>query len=174
MEEATQPSTRSIGVKYGLIMGLIGILLFVVYDLAGIPNDSAIRYIGFIPSIIIIFLAHKAFKEEGDGYMSFGQGFSIGAVGSIVSGLMNAVVMYVYIGFLAPDYIERMKEQNLRQWEERGMSDTEIAQAEQFSDFMMNAGFMSIMALVFGIIFGLIITLIVAAITKKQDPQEII
>ena len=155
-------------------MGLVSIVLFVVYDLAGVPNNSWIRYISFIPPIIIIYLAHKSFKDEGDGYMSYGQGFSIGAVASVISSLMNAVIMYVYIGYLNPDYIDQIKDENLQKMEEQGLSDAQIEQANQFSEFMMNAGFLSIMALIFGIIFGIIITLIVAAITKNQDPQEII
>lgn len=174
MEEATQPSTRSLGVKYGLIMGLIGIVLFVVYDMAGVPNSSSIRYLGFIPGIIVLFLAHKAFKDEGDGYMSFGQGFGIGFTASLVSSLMNAVIIYVYVSFLNTDYIDNIKAENLRTWEEQGMTDAQISQAEQFSEFMMNAGAFSIMAVIFGLIGGVIMSLIVSAITKKQDPQEVI
>lgn len=174
MEEATQPSTRSIGIKYGLISGLVGIVLFVVYDLAGIPNDSAIRYVSFIPGIIILVLAHKAFKDEGNGYMSFGQGMGIGTAAAFIGSLMSAVVMYVYIAFLSPGYIDKIKEQNLRTWEEQGMTDAQIAQAEQFSGFMMNPGAIAIMALIFGIIGGVIMALIVSAFTKKQDPAEII
>ncbi len=174
MEEATQPSTRSIGVKYGLISGLIGIVLFVVYDLAGVPSSSTVRYLGIIPGIVILVLAHKAFKDEGDGYMSFGQGFGIGFMAALVSSLMNAVVMYVYMAFLSPDYIDRIKEENMRTWEEQGMTDAQIAQAEQFSEFMMNPGAITIMAVIFSMIAGIIMALIVSAITKKQDPQEII
>lgn len=174
MEEAIQPSTRSIGMKFGLIMGLIGIVLFVVFDMANIANNSPIRYIGLIPSIVIIFLAHKAFKDEGDGYMSYGQGFGIGFVASLISSLMTTVIMYAYVSFINTDYIAKIQDENLRQWEEQGLTDAQIEQAQQFSDFMMNPGAISIMALIFGVIGGIVITLIIAAFTKKQDPQEII
>ncbi|MDW3193864.1 MAG: DUF4199 domain-containing protein [Cytophagales bacterium] len=174
MEEATQPSTRSIGIKYGLISGLVGIVLFVVYDLAGIPNDSKIRWISFLPGIVILILAHKAFKDEGNGYMSFGQGMGIGTAAAFFGSLLSAAIMYVYVAVVSTDYFERMAEQNLRTWEEAGMSDAEISAAEQFSGFMMNPAAFTVMALIGGFIGGIIMALIISAFTKKQDPAEII
>ncbi|NJN43186.1 MAG: DUF4199 domain-containing protein [Flammeovirgaceae bacterium] len=72
------PTTRSVGMKYGLYLGVIGIAYFTVMSVMGMDMQSGIgRWGGLVFDVIIIFLAHKAFKDDGDSFMSIGQGTGI-------------------------------------------------------------------------------------------------
>lgn len=171
MEENLQPSTRSIGFKYGLILGLISIVLFIVFDFAGLSTNSWARWVGIIPTIALIFMAHKAFKDDGDGFMSYGQGVGIGAWLSMLSALVSSVFTMLYIMFINPSYMDAAKQEQIQQLEEQGMTDAQIEQAMSFAEMFMSPGAILIFGLIGGTIIGVIISLIIAAITKEDNPQ---
>lgn len=80
MEESAAPtiSTRSVGIRYGLIMGVIGIALFVVFIVADVDIQGPARWLNVLVLAVLIFLAHKHYKDNGDGFMTIGQGTGIG------------------------------------------------------------------------------------------------
>ena len=174
MEEISQPSTRGIGFKYGLILGLISIVLFIVFDFAGVSTSSWARYIGIVPTAILIFMAHKAFKDEGDGYMRFGQGMGVGFWLSALSSAVSSVFAMLYVMFINPNMMDAAKQEQIQKMEEQGMTDAQIDQAMGFAEVFMSPVAMLIFGLIGGILIGVIISLIVSAFTKNDNPQEFV
>ena len=56
-------TTRSAGIRYGVIGGLVSIVYFLVLTTAGVDMSQGVgRWAGLLITIAIIFLAHKYFK----------------------------------------------------------------------------------------------------------------
>ncbi len=174
MEESTeQPTTKSVAMKWGIINGLIGIIFFLILDFTGL-SQSPVQYFGLVITIAIIFLAHKEFKDLGDGFMSYGKGLGIGTLISVISSAISSLFMYVYVSFVNPAYIDAVKDKQITDMQNRGMSDAEIDQAMQFSSGFMSPVAITIFAVIGGIFFGFILSLLVSIFTKNNNPEEAI
>lgn len=171
--EENQVTTGKISIRYGLISGLIAIAFMVVVDLAGLTGNTTFQYLWYLILAGIIYMAHKSFKDEGDGFMNYGQGLGIGALLSLISSIISSVFFYIYVSFINTEYMTVIMDMQRAKLEEQGMADAQIEQAME-----MTAKFMSpVMMVVFGIVgtvfFGVIISLIVSAITQKKRPENL-
>ena len=177
MEETTAPSvsTRSVGIRYGLIMGIIGIALFVVFIAADVDVQGPARWLNVLVLAVIIFLAHKYFKENGDGFMTIGQGTGIGFWMSLVSSAISSVFTYVYVKFIDTTFIQQMMDKQREAMEAKGtLSEEQVDQAMNMTSKFMTPEMMVVFGLVFGIIFGVIIALVVGLFTQKKNPEPFV
>jgi hypothetical protein len=172
MEETTEtaaPSVRSVGVKYGLISAGIGIAFFLGMQLTGnspLGGGWGIGLARFAIAIVILVMAHKAFKDEGDGFMTYGQGFGIGVWITIFSLLIGGLFAYVYANFIDLTTMETFYEEQAEQMRDRGQSDDQIAIAQEWTKKLFWVFFF-----VFGFIFSLIVPLVVTIFTQKKNQQ---
>ncbi len=171
MEESSNVSNKSVALKYGLISGLVGIIFFLVLDFLGQGTNRGLTWIGIVFSAVIMFLAHKEFIKDGDGYMSYKQGLGIGTLMSVVGSSINAVFMFVYIKFINTSFVDVIREQQIMEMEKRGMKDAEIEQAMKIAEMFIGPVAMAIFSIIFGILFGFILALIISAFTKKVNPE---
>jgi hypothetical protein len=167
-------TARAVGIRFGLISAVISIAYFVILNIAGIDMTQGFwNYVGYIVPIVILVLAHKYFKENRDGFMSYGQGISIALWIGVVSAVISSVFTYLYIKFIDTSFLETVKNRQMEVMEEKGMSDEQIDQAMQFSSMFMTPEAMFIMMLLGGIFMTLIIGLIVTIFTQKKNPQPV-
>lgn len=173
MESTTQPTVKSISTKWGLINGLLSIIFFVIIDFSGMAGNQSLSWIGIAIFIALLVLAHKEFKNEGDGYMSFGQGLGIGTLIAVVSSLISSVFTYIYVSFINPNMIEVILEKSISDMEKAGRSQAEIDQAMPYVEMFTSPTAMLLMGIFIGILFGFIASLLVTIFTKNQDPETI-
>lgn len=173
MEETSQPTVKSTAIKWGLINGLISIIFFVIVDFAGMAGNQSLSWIGLVIFVILLFLAQKEFKNEGDGYMSFGQGLGIGTLIALISSLISSVFTFVYVSFINTNMIDAIREKSIADMEEAGRSQAEIDQAMPFVEMFTSPAAMLIMGILMGVFFGFIASLLVTIFTKNQDPETI-
>ena len=174
MEENSTPAvtTRSVGVRYGLILAGISIVYFLTLTLAGVDQTSGIgRWIPIVFYIAVIFLAHKNYKEQGDGYMAYGQGMGITFWLALVSSVIYSIFFYAYIKFIDSSFVETMKNNEIEKMQERGISDEQIDQAMGIASMFMTPEAMFGFSLVFGTIMIVCIGLVVTAFTQNKNPQ---
>ncbi|HEX9648956.1 MAG TPA: DUF4199 domain-containing protein [Cyclobacteriaceae bacterium] len=170
MEEKT--TIGKVAMKYGLILGLLSIVYFLVLSFADVLGKSNLwNYLGIIFTIAVIYLAHKTFKEEGDGFMSYGQGLGIGTLTSLYSAILSNIFTFVYLSYVDDTMIQNIREKSISDMEARGMSQGQIDQAMGFSETFMSPGFLMIMGILGGVLIGFIVSLLVSAITKNSNPQ---
>jgi hypothetical protein len=167
----TQPSTWSVGVKGGIYTGLI----FVIYSLLTFITEwegfqEANTLFSLISLIIGIWLTHKAFKDQGNGYMSYAQGLGLGTILGLVAGAINGLVSLLYLSFIDTAYMERQTEKVIIQLEEQGLSDAQIDQTMQFMEYTMNPVSVFFMSILLSVIFAFLVSLIVSAFTKNSGP----
>ncbi len=165
--ESTPVSTRSVGLMYGVYAALISSVVFLLTSLLGYnPFGGGLNYIGTVASIVLLVLAHKKFKESGDGYMSFGQGFGIGFWFTLISTVIAVLVMYVYITFIDANPLQMMLDENTAKMQESGQSDDQVQIAIEWTKKLFWP-----FAVIGAIFFGLVIALIVTIFTQKKNPQ---
>ena len=167
-------TTRSTGIRYGVIAGIISIFYFVGLSMAGVDMQGPAQWAGIIITIVVLFLAHKYYKENGDGFMSYGQGIGIAFWMGLVSSVISSVFTFIYVSFIDKSFIENAKDLQIEKMQEQGMSEAQIDQAMQFSSFFFTPTSMLIMGLIMGVIFTVIVGLIVTIFTQKKDPQATI
>lgn len=176
MEETTQiqgPSVKSVGLRYGVILGVVSILFFLILVLSGLDMNSPVRWVGIPINIVIIVLAHNYFKDRGDGFMSYGQGmgitFWLGLIGSAISSIFT----YIYLKFIDQSMIGMIRDQQLEAMEQQGMSDEQIEQAMQYTEMFTSPEMMLVFGFIGGILMLIICGLIVTIFTQKKNPQPV-
>lgn len=173
MEESTQPTTKSVSIKWGAIGGLIGIIYFLILDFTGQSQNQPLQYVGMIFTVLFIFLAHKEYKDDGDGFMSYSKGLGIGTLYSLISSGISSVFVFIYVSFINPQMIETARENAMRGMEESGQSQSQIDQAMPFVEMMTSPVAFLVMGIFFGVFFGFIISLLVSIFTKNAQPESI-
>ncbi len=169
-EEIEKVTIKQLSIKWGVILALISFVYFMILSMAGLAGESAYSWIGSIFTIIVFVLAHKAYKEEGNGFMSFGEGFKIGALISVISAIISNILTYIYIKFVDSSMLELIRDKAITDMEDQGMGEEQIDQAMGFAEMFMSAEAIFMMGIFGGIMMGCIFALIVTAFTKNADP----
>ena len=170
MEE--QVSTKSIGVKYGIILGLFSIGYSLILQITGLVTEQWLSWLSFVFMIVILVYAMKEFKSYNQGFMRLGQGLGLGMITIAISTVFSSIFSYIYIKFIDDSMItlslEKAREELMKNPD---LSDAQLDQAmamtEKFTtpEMILGIGFIS------ALFFGFLITLVVSLIMKKDDPD---
>ncbi len=175
MEENSDVTKKSVVLKWGAISGLIGIIVFVIQDFAGLAGDQTYGWvmmvIGIAIGVTLLIMAHKEFINGGDGFMSYGEGLGIGTLMSVVSSVISSIFTYIYVSFINPTYIDNIKEIQMMEMEKQGLTDAQIEQGMEMAGMFTSPIGMAIMGILGGVFMGFIMSLIVSAFTKKSRPE---
>ena len=170
-DESEPITVKQVGIKWGVISGVVGILVFLVLAITGLIFKSSVSWISAIPFIVILVLAHREFKSEGDGFMSYSKGLGLGLVVAGIGAVIQTIFSYIYIKFVDTEYYANQTAALVEQWEKQGLNEEQIEAALGFSQNMMNPEMGILFGILGGIFFGFIISLIVTAFTKKNKPD---
>jgi Protein of unknown function (DUF4199) len=171
--ENTTVTTRSVGMRYGLFMGGAGIVVFLIIALSGMKPDGPFRWVGVVITAVLMFMAHKYFKDNGDGYMTVGQGTGIGFWSGITSSVISSIFTYIYVKFIDAGFVEALKDAQVEAMQQKGMSDDQIEQGMKIASMFVSPEALLIFGLLFGVLGGLIIGVIIAIFTQKKNPDAI-
>ena len=166
--ETTHPTTWSIGLKWGLISTAVSIVLFLIPALAGMNAfDKMWGYIGGAVGIVLLVLAQREFKNNGDGYMSYGQGLGITFYSTIVSIVLVTLFAYVYSAFIDTSAMDKFYEAQREEMEKGGAPENQIEVAMEWTRKLF-----WVFYVVIGLFFGMITGLIVTIFTQKKSPES--
>ena len=131
---------------------------------------STVLSIGLTIGILVLAIKHHRNEELG-GFISFGRGFQTGMLTTFFYAIIATVWMFVFINFVDTDMIENIQSTMVEQWEEQGLTDEQIEQAQSFTGFMSSKGFLIGAAFGGALLWGAILSLIISAVMKKDNPQ---
>ena len=163
-------TVSQIGLRYGLILGLLSIVFSLILQMTGMATNNWLGSIGYIFFIVVIVLAHKAFKEGGDGFMSIGQGIGIGTLLSLIGGTLSSIFTFLYLKFVDDSMLQTIREKQIEGMEAQGMDDAQIDQAMEIAAKFSGPVAILIIGIIGSVFIGFIISLIVALFTKKSNP----
>ena len=52
-----QPSVKQIAMKWGLILGVVSILFFIIITLTETDTSPGVAWLGIIPTIVVLFFS---------------------------------------------------------------------------------------------------------------------
>lgn len=168
MEQKT--STLNYSLKWGVIIGVILIIYTLLLYILDLSMNKALGWLSFVILIVGVFMAIKNYRDKlNNGLLSFGNGFSIGLLIFIFSGIISAIFSYVLFTYIAPELIDKItaaaEENLLNKGIPEDMIETQMAMAKKF----MSPTFMVLTSLISSVVIGAIISLIIAAILKKEN-----
>ena len=160
--------------KWGLIFGLVSAIVFIISSAARLNLGLGGTAVAWAIIIGFFILALKEFRADNEGFISFGQGFSIAFMVALIGGVIRSVVQYVYL----------MIDTEFMAWQKQIQEETAAAfgapsdQAQQvpgsmqsFMDFSQTPEFIAIVSVIMAIFGGLIFGAIVSAIMKNEAEE---
>ena len=160
--------------KYGLISGLVGVLLFAISAISGMSNLSSMlisALVGFLTlfaSIAFPVMGVRYHRNiELGGYISFAQAFAV-CFGIIMLGMIiSNIGQYFYTSFIDPYYYENMAEQMQEMFEKFNVPESDMDQAlEQIKNGSSSSGLLK--NILSGGVLAAILATIIAAIMQKR------
>lgn len=167
METTITPAR--VALKWGLITGVALILYStILYTLDQATNRglSVIIYVILIGGLV---LGMREYRTANAGYMTYGEGMSLGALLSAVAGFLSSLFTVFYTQIIDPGFQARITEQVREQMEEAGnMSDEQIDQAIEIMGKFQSPRLAFIFGIVGTILIGVVFSLVIAAILRKN------
>ncbi len=171
-----QVSSSKFMLNYGLILGLIAVLLSVIGYVAGATEQGAQwpQWIFYLVFAVFIFYSINAFRTKNGGYMSLGQALKVGVGIAIVSGLIAAIYNYVFLTFIDPEIMENLMlaaEDKMIE-DNPSMTDEQVEMAMSWARKFANPVLGGAFLVIFSAIFGFIYSLIAGLIWKREAPTN--
>ncbi|MCF6350540.1 MAG: DUF4199 domain-containing protein [Flavobacteriaceae bacterium] len=167
-------STRPVILNYGVILGVVSILFAVaLYAVNGISTERPFwqKAVSILIIIYIIILGIRKFKELNNGILSLGQAMKAGLGISLIGGLINGVYIFIFFGYIEPDFINQIMEtaQETMLEQNPDMNDDQIELAMSISSKFASPRAMLLFSVIGNLFFGAIISLIGGVTMKKEE-----
>ena len=164
-------------VVFGLISGAISATLM----LASIPFEDKIGYdraliVGYttiVLSFLLVFFGIRSYRENiGGGEITFGRGFGVGILITLISCLLYVAAWEVAYYFFMPDFFDKYGAHLVEKAQAEGASQSKIdaqkAQMEAYKKMYANPLINGAMTFIEPFPVGLGITLLSAAVLRKR------
>jgi Na+/H+-dicarboxylate symporter len=179
MEQLTTPERNKMAAIYGLLLGIISVILStIVFSQVGgdaIVSGALGFGTGLVSLAVLAIMAIRIRKANG-GYLEFREAFGAIFVMLLVSTVISFIYGFVYKTYIDPDFAMKMKTAALKSMEKMKMPDSKLDEMADKMDkdiaeskkFNLGNNFMSLASmLLLNCLFGLI----VAALVKKKRPM---
>ena len=170
----TAPTVWSKGSKGGLITGAVLVVFSLIMYLIGEGNNQWLNGLfNFFSLLTGIILTHRAFKDENGGYMTYGQGLSMGSILGLISGVLFGIFIFIYISFVDPNVMQERLDEARYQYEEMGMSDAQIDSSMEAVEMMMSPIMIMVLSVIGTLFYAFVLSLIISAFTKNNNPEHV-
>ena len=170
----TSVSPAKHGMSYGVILGLIMILIGVVMYVTGMQLEGQQwpQYLYYLIFPAVIIIAIKAFKTKNGGFLSLGEALKTGLVIAIISAIVFILYGVIFNTLIDPEYNDQLMEavrDNLL--ENPNMTEDQIEASMKFVENMSNPLIGSSIWIGLSLFFGLIYSLIGGLVMKNERPE---
>ena len=163
-------TVMSVGLKFGLFITALSIAFNVIIIVLG-SNPLISDWKGWVVlaiEVVLVVLAHKNFKDNGDGFMTYGQGFWIAFISFLVAIFVGGIFMFIYSNFVDPNMLEEVWQKTASDMEAKGQNQETIDIAITWTKKLF-----WVIYFFFGTFFAAVIGLIVPIFTQKKNPDAI-
>lgn len=169
-----QANSKSIIINYGIILGVIGIIVHLALYASGklLELNWINSLVWFIALIVLTVMGIKKFKEANGTYISWGQGLKIGMGITMVSAIITVVYILIFTNVIDPSFQDRAIEVQKQAWTDAGLTDSQIEDSVAMVKKFQGPVISSAIMLAVSAFFGFIISAITAAIMKKSTEEQ--
>jgi putative flippase GtrA len=169
-QEQPNVSPFATALRYGIIGGVVSIILFLFLYLIDSYQSRAISFTMTIALLItFILLSQKSHRDiDLKGFMSYGRAIGVGMLTVLFMGLLNAVFSVVFLEFIDSSMVEDAIRKAEDDMIDRDMSSEQIEQSLKIAKFLSHPIFIFFGSLLREGVLGLIVALITGAITKRD------
>ena len=169
--ETQKLSTGKFAMNYGLILGVVMILISIITYVTGLALEGAQwpNWIYYIIFPIIVIYAISQYKKHNANLLSLGEAIKVGLTIAVVSALVNIIYGLIFNYVIDPEFMGQMADViRDKMLENPGMTEELVDQQMKFVEIFMNPLLGSAMFIGLSMIFGLIYSLIAGLIMKKE------
>jgi hypothetical protein len=166
-----KPSTARIALKWGILGAVLIIIYTVALYISGLFKTPALSWIPFAFLLFGIVMSLREFKVMNDNIISFSEGLGLGTLMSAVCALIASMFNYVYITFIDTTILQQMRELQIEQLEQQGLSSEQIDQAMEIASRFATPGLTFLFSIIVYVVCGFVFSLIISAIIKTSKPQ---
>ncbi|MBZ0328305.1 MAG: DUF4199 domain-containing protein [Altibacter sp.] len=173
--ETNKASVKKIALNYGLILALSSIVLSVIVYVMGMHMEQPWwqSVLSFLIMTTVIVYGLKAFKKEGDGFLTLGDAIKTGLAISLVAGIVGSIFTYLFVTVIEPDFVVQMLEVTREKMitDNPQMTEEQLEVAMNMTEKFMSPMMMTAFGLIASLFFGFIISLIAGLIMKQNRPE---
>jgi len=159
--------------KFALILAAFKIGYSLLVQTSGLAGTPGLGLVGFVVAVVLLVAALRSFRARNGGHMTFGQGFVIAFVASLISVVVSAAVDAVYLATAGRERLAALLETTMSQVEASpGMDAQTLQAARSFLEVVFTPGGLFFVAVLGGVIGWCIVSLILAALQKRPPPLE--
>jgi len=169
-------STTGAGMRYGLMAGLILIVMALVFYVTDLQDYSTgkqniySQILSWVIQIGAVILAIKYYKDTNDGMMSYGQGVVTSLMTGLFMGIVSAIWIYVFFNFIDTGALDLMVDATRENMmKNNGMTEDQVESAMGITKTLMSPPAMAGLAILFTPIITLVIGLVASAFIKNDQ-----
>ena len=123
-----QVSSKSIILNNGLYLGIISVISHLALYATGslLELNWINSIVGAVAMIVLIVMGINAYKQNSNGFISWGQGVKIGMGITMISALITVVYILLFMNFIEPDFQQQALEFQRQAWVDAGLSEEQI------------------------------------------------
>ncbi|ARS35134.1 DUF4199 domain-containing protein [Pontibacter actiniarum] len=106
---ASKVSYQNISIKYGIFVGIAHMAFFLIMWAAGLTDVVELSFLSGIFLVIGIIMAISSYKRAKNGMIEYFKGLGIGATVGVVSSVLLALFLMLFVNLAAPDYLESLQ-----------------------------------------------------------------
>ncbi|HXK00100.1 MAG TPA: DUF4199 domain-containing protein [Gelidibacter sp.] len=170
--ETEKLSPGKFAVNYGVILGLVIVVITVITYVTGLALKgaqwpTAIYYVIFP---IVIFYAISQYKKRNGNLLTLSDALKVGVLIGVISAIVFSVYSLIFNYVIDPDFMNQIKDiarDNMLE-QNPDMTEEMVAQAMKFVEMFMNPAIASAFWIAMSAFFALIYSLIAGLVMKKE------
>jgi amino acid transporter len=167
-------SPRSVGIRFGLYLGIVSIAFFLILIILGISTTEGLgNWSTWILILLLIILAQFNFKDKNGGFLSYAEGVKVGFWTGLISSFISSTFIYVYVKYIDQNFIKSIVAQQIEKMENQGSSDEAIERSMKFLNMIFNPEALLITGLLTTVIGALFLSLLVTLFTQKNYAKSL-
>lgn len=174
---------KRIVIIFGVISGVISsALMFLTLPLMhtgaiNFSNGYILGYTSIVLSFVLVFFGIRSYRENAGGTITFGRGFSVGILITLISCVFYVASWEVIYFNIMPDFADKYAAHAISDMRAKGATDAAIAakkvEMEKMKTMLNNPLLNAAMTFIEPFPVGLVVTLISAAVLRRRTPPAL-